>query len=567
MTTAELQNEEIWVDTTYRDRALIRMVPGMRYDPPSQKWHGPLSWGTCKVLRGVFRDHLEVGPNLNVWAWNEFQTRVQPCLQLREVLAFQGDDQPFAFQRPGIEFLLRAERALLADEMGTGKTVQIVQLMRRLVESGQDPFPLLVICPNSLKFTWAREFAKWFPEADVQLISGTPLKRRAALKSVKHVAIVNWEALRLHSRLAPYGSIRLTDNESKPKELNAVPWRSIVADEAHHMKNPHAKQTRAAWWLAHHGPRFIYALTGTPVANAPDDAWSILHFIAPEDWPARTRYIDRYCLQSWNLWGGTDVIGLRPETQDEFFGILDPRMRRMPKDLVLPYLPPREPQARLVELPKKQLEAYGSIKERMLADLDSGLLLATNPLVQLTRLIQFASAYATVDDEGQVRLSEPSGKIDELMEIAAELGSEPFVVFAESRQLIELACLRLEKARISFTKIVGGMSPHDRDRAQSDFQEGRVRAILLTLGAGGEGLTLTRAGYAVFLQRSWSALKNAQAMARVHRIGSEIHEKIFIIDIIAQGTVEEYQLQVLADKSDRLEEFLRDGEFLRRLLG
>lgn len=567
MILADLANGRIELfNTTSRERELVRMVPGTRWDAREKRWHAPLSWGSCVALRGVFGDQLEIGPDLQAWAMQERLTRVDPCNELRDKTEYEGDPALFPFQRAGAMFMATGRRVLLADEMGTGKTVQTIAALRILQAWGADPFPALVIAPNSMKHTWKREFEKWLPGVSVCIVQGTAAKRKKAIQENAQVTIINWESLRLHSRLASYGSLRLGPNEGKEKELNDRMYRTVIADEAHHMKNPAAKQTRAAWWIAHHGAEYRFALTGTPIANAPDDLWSLLHFLDADEWPSRTKYIDRYGLQSWNLWGGTSVIGIRPDTREEFFKIIDPRMRRMPKEWVLPQLPPRLYQQRVVEMGKKQADAYKSIRDNLIAELDTGILLATNPLAKLTRLIQFSSAYGEIDEENHLVLTEPSCKINELLEIADELGDEPFVVFAESRQLIDLAYDRLVKENVTCTKVTGEVTGDARDNAILDFQAGRVRAILVTLGAGSEGLTLTRAGHAIFLQRSWSMLKNKQAEARVHRIGSEQHDKILIIDVLAADTVEFSQLEAIGEKGERLEEILRDRDLMRRLL-
>jgi SNF2 family DNA or RNA helicase len=99
------------------------------------------------------------------------------------------------------------------------------------------------------------------------------------------------------------------------------------------------------------------------------------------------------------------------------------------------------------------------------------------------------------------------------------------------------------------------------------FQQGQVRVVLGTIDAAGEGLTMTRARHLCFAQRHWSALKNTQAEGRVHRIGSEVHDSVEIIDLVSIGTVEERQRDALSGKLARLEEVVRDREALARLLG
>ena len=99
----------------------------------------------------------------------------------------------------------------------------------------------------------------------------------------------------------------------------------------------------------------------------------------------------------------------------------------------------------------------------------------------------------------------------------------------------------------------------DRRVALDRFQAGQLRVLLFTIGAGGVGLTMTAADTIVFLQRSWSLIQNLQAEDRVHRLGSEIHEAIHVIDVVCPDTVEEWQIAAVHRKLLRLEEIRRDG--------
>ena len=569
MVHAERDGDEILITTEFRHRDLIRQVPGVTWDSSGRVWRAPLSWGSCKALRGVFADRLEVGPKLADWAWEEYNGRVEPCLALRQATDAPGDGRLYPFQRAGVQFLKFAKRAVLADDMGTGKTIQTIMALQAIQEEEDDAinvFPCLVICPNAMKLTWAREFEKWWPGVTVQPVSGTAGQRRKQIDSCADVVVINWEALRIHSRLAPYGSIRLSDSEKAPKELNRVNWQTVIADEAHKLRDPKSKQTRACWWVGRNA-EYRFALTGTPVTNAPDTMWSMLHFVSPENWPRKSSYIDRYCLSSFNAFGGLEIIGVRPEMQSEFFSILDPMMRRMPKEVVLTQLPPKLHQRRYLEMGTKQKKAYDEMLAGMLAKLEDGdAIVAPTVLAQLTRLVQFSSSLACLDDSGNVRLSEPSNKLDAMMDDLEELGKEPVVIFAQSRQLIELAAKRLEDRKIPYRMVVGGQGEYERQQHVDDFQAGRARCMLVTIAAGGVGLTLTKARVGIFLQRSWSKVDNDQAEARIHRIGSEHHENVLYIDYVSEGTVEEHQLDVLLDKDHKFEEVVRDRDFLRRMM-
>ena len=607
---ALVDEELIVVDTEYRDRDRIKLVPGHRWNAAGKTWTFPLSWGSYQALWGVFSSDLTVGPALAGWLHTEYTTRIEPSLQLRDRIdGVPGDERLLEFQKPGVRWLPTARHCVLGDEMGTGKTVQTIMALRYVEELGGWPWPFVGIVPNSTKGSerspkgWFGEFKKWAPHVRCITISGSAAKRRKLFEEAADLTargepvavIINWESARVHSRLAPYGSVRLNKCpkhggakedtpvlqkdgttkmlppvseakcESHPKELNTIPWRTVVVDEAHRMKDPKSKQTRAVW-AVQHGDSVYYrwSLTGTPIADHLGDAWPIMHGVAPADYPTKTKYIDRYALMSWNAFGGLDIIGVRPDTKDEFFAILDPRFRRMPKALVLKFLPKKIRTQRLAEMSAKQAKAYHSMAKNMVSFDDEGNpVIATNNLVMNTRLLQFSSAFAEVDGEGNVRLADPSSKLDVLMELVDDI-EKPFVVCAQSRQLIELACARLEKANVPYRKIVGGMTDDQREIAKADWIAGKARVFLFTIQAGGTGLDglQYQADTIVFLQRSWSMLENKQAEDRIHRIGSEVHDSVTIIDVVAPDTVEEEQITRLYEKAERLEEIVRDREIL-----
>jgi SNF2 family DNA or RNA helicase len=517
------------------------------------------------------------------------------------------------FQRPGVAFLVRNKRAILADPPGLGKTAQLIRTLQVLAEMGQNPFPALVVCPNSLKSsTWSFELEKWAPELTVQVVDGSAVKRRKQLASKAMVYVINWESVRLHSRLAGYGTIALSDKDRELKELNEMGLRTVICDEAHRLKDPKSAQTRATWAVLH-GAEFRYLATGTPIDKDITQLWALLHGIEPDWTPSKVKYTDRYADVTANYFGGLDIHGIKDTTKDEFFRVVDPLMRRIPKEAALPQLPPKLPdQIRHTPMLPKQRKAYEQMRDHLIANIE-GLLVAPNPLAQVMRLNQLASACAELepvtrrewrerilftdewyedengrrrrkpqlDDNGEivkerylfeypdfdVKLTAPSPKVDDLVDLLEEMDDDPLVVGAESRQLIELAAERLERLNIPHGLVTGAQSGYERGQAVERFQDGRLRVILLTLGAGAEGLTLTRASRALTMQDSYSSIRNQQFMDRIYRIGSERHDSIQIIKQISPGTVEETKLDILHGKAMQAEELVRDRSTLLRLLG
>ena len=580
MPHADLNGAHITIATEYRDREAIKRVPGFTWSTAGH-WQGPLSWASCKALRGVFGDRLTISDELAAWATAEVTGRVVPSMKLREALDAPGDDRLFPPQRAGVAWLKTTKRGLLGDPMGTGKTRQL------LLAIPDDGWPAIVIAPNGVRGSWRSEVKKLGMDIDVRILDGGAAARRKQLEGIadgdRTLIVTNWESVRTLSRLSPYGSIRLRKciehggedesiTESKcevhSKPLNEIPLRTVIRDEAHRAKDPSSKQTRATWALQHASTvRYCWDATGTPIAQNIGDLWAIMHGNSPEDFPRKSTFIERYAVTSWSIYGSLDIAGVNPLNRDELFSFLDPRFRHIPKEALIPFLPPKLREERICKMTPKQERAYREMAENMITMVTEGVVVSTNPLTQYTRLMQFASAYAEIAEDGNVRLSEPSCKVDEVIEIANDLGDEAFVVGMVSRQLLELCEKRLEKEGITFSSVKGGQTLDEREKAIADFQEGRVRVILLTVQSGGVGITLTRAAYLVMLQRSWSLVDNMQTEDRVHRIGSEQHKQVTIIDVVSQGTVEMgRQLARLQEKGANLNEVLRDAEVMKRLL-
>lgn len=632
MPTAERRGDRIVIaDARWSQAAIINAIAGCRWIEKEKIWSLPLSWASCLQLRAGFGDTLINGPELAAWAWSEYRGRIQPSLTLRDQLTrIEGvgyDFQLYDFQTAGAEFLSVASRsqigdpaggALLADDMGLGKTAQIYAVIRRLERlaetEDESVLPAVVICPNSVKTGWRVQAEKWASHAVPYIVSGSATQRRKILAEAKKdpraLVIINIESVRLFSRLAPYGSTRLArcrkcDKkhgeetltaarcEVHVKELNGFGFRTVILDEAHRIKDPTSKQTRAVWQVGHDASvTRRWAMTGTPIADNVGDLWAIMHFLAPHEYPSKVHYIERYALRAWNPYGGLDIVGVNPEHREEFFKILDARFRRVPKALVLDQLPQIIRSVRWVEMVPKQLRAYRDMEERLMTRLDDGqLLVAPNNLVNAARLLQLSSSYCEVEmvenpkvrehDMCQCRKtldlvehleqcpqrwkmivtpSEPSPKLDAMEEAFDELGGKPVVICAMHRKLIELAAKRFDKRKIPYSMIVGGMTDYERHRAVEQFQNGTHQVALLTIEAGGTGLDGLQVADTLFcLQRSWSMINNVQMDGRVHRIGSEVHDFVHIVEFVTENSIEsEKQYPRLNAKYERLAEVTRD---------
>jgi SNF2 family DNA or RNA helicase len=596
--------DEIVVQASWAEKDTIKMVPGTRWDGPAKVWRLPFSWGACVMLRGLLAKNLTIGSNLNRRVWAEREERIDRAISMRsrtEPLGTYEGSKLYPFQQAGVEWLLVAGDAILGDDLGVGKTIQLITALAEDIQAYdtqghsldvRNPLPAVVVCPNGVKKHWREQLAEHLPQVETFTYTGTPVARARALKAWQEcgsgILIVNFESLRSLSRLAPFGSTALkacrdcrsngevglpaTRCEVHPKALNTTVVRTYIVDEIHRAKSPESKVTRALWAAAH-SPHVTrrWGATGTPMANDPSDVWSLMHAIAPLDYPTRSEFVDRYCMAQWSPYGNLKIVGVQPEHKEEFFRILDTRFRRMPKGLVLDMLPPIVRVSRMVTLPPKMAKHYRELRDQMITDLggDAGLLIAPSSLSRQRRLLQLSSSMCEVETNGEpdprdwkVRLVEPSPKIDELELILEELGDRQVTVVAESRQLIEMAARRLQRNGVTHGLITGAQNEWERGVALEAFQAAKTRVLLYTIQAGSTGLTMTAADTQIYLQRSYHMIHSIQADGRIHRIGSERHESVTYIDLVAEGTEEEDQITAMMEKYQRMEEITRDIETL-----
>lgn len=597
----------------------IEEIPGLRFHRPSARWHLPQAW-PAMVCLGVVA--VEAGamiePDGPVAAWvmkekahAEAQTRLAELITIPEVrrseLGVAHD--LYGHQDVGSAWLSRVrpgEGVLLLDETGAGKTRTVLAGIDRtdaLAQASTADGPVLVICPNTVKASWGGEIAMYhgIKEGQVALVDGTAVQRRKALARVAagdaRFAVINFEALRLHTKITAFpgqtvrkcpdcGGVKSGDKvvtvarcQSHVRELNEIPWAWVIADEAHRLKNPKADITQAAWGVVDTAPVGVrrLAMTGTPLADTPEDLWPLLRFADPHGFPVKSAWVERYCRTGFDWFGVWRVEGLKPEQREEMDRWWRPINRRVLKAQVLD-LPPLTrggSLTRWVEMATAQKRAYHEMKEDMVAQIKGGEITASDLLQRANRLFLLASAYGTPGaDESQLDLVLPSCKIETLVaDLAAGDhggGSKPLVVTMVSRRLLRLLeqhlMDKLGWGPDDVAVIAGDVSTKDREIGRLAFQAGNRKVLLMTYGAGGTGITLTAADTMILLQRSWSAIEMKQAMDRVHRIGSQIHTSVAIVDYVTRGSVEEGQIRKISEKEDVLEDLVHDRAALLELL-
>jgi SNF2 family DNA or RNA helicase len=443
----------------------------------------------------------------------------------------------YEFQQEDVDKLVDVRNCLIANEMGTGKTYEAIALdaVRRKETKHERP-KTLVVAPLSVTSSWEDHFTDL---TDLRVRRINPKARHKFLDDINDadVFILHWEAMRLMP------------------ELRDIGWNHIIADECHRAKNRKAAQTKALKKLK---SNYKTAMSGTPMVNRPDELWSILNWLYPTYFSSYWAFFKRYT-DSYKPPGQQFTIVRGPKNEEDLLELMeDFYVRRRKKD-VLKDLPDKYYTKRWVELSPQQRRDYNSMRKNMIAWVGANgdqALVAPVVISQLVRLQQFALASAEIDEFGSVSLSDPSSKLDALMEDIDALGDEQIVVFTQFKQMTNLLEKRLTAAGIPYGLLTGDVPQGVREQNVKDFQAGKTKVFVSTIAAGGVGITLTAASTVAFLDRAWSPALNLQAEDRCHRIGQL--EAVQVIDYMSRDTVDLGRHQKLEMKWDWIRRVLGD---------
>jgi superfamily II DNA or RNA helicase len=445
----------------------------------------------------------------------------------------EGDADPGAmlhatlrpYQKIGVQWLHLVSGlglgACLADDMGLGKTIQVISLLlvQRARATGEVLAPCLLVAPASLLANWAAEIERFAPTLRAQIL------HPSAMGAADMLAFTPADAAGLDLVITSYGTLL------RAKTLGDVTWRLLILDEAQAVKNPNAKQTRAVRALKA-GARI--ALTGTPVENSLGDLWSIFDVINPG------------LLGSAKQFGAyVKSLGERTENQyGKLRELVRPYiLRRMKTDrTVIADLPDKTELRAYCQLTRKQAALYAQAVDELEKSLEfaggiarRGLVLAIQ--MRLKQICNHPSHWlndGAWDEAG-------SGKFARLREIAETVAArqEKLLVFTQFREATgPIAAFLGGIFGREGLVLHGGTKVADRRAMVQRFQaDEAVPFFVLSLKAGGTGLTLTAASHVVHFDRWWNPAVENQATDRAFRIGQK--KNVLVHKFVCRGTVEE----------------------------
>jgi superfamily II DNA or RNA helicase len=436
------------------------------------------------------------------------------------------------YQERGLDFLcyLSSFRfgGVLADDMGTGKTIQLIShLLKRKNEEGAAPS--LVIAPTSVTHTWENEIARFAPQLrTLRLHSGS--ERVAKYEDVANADVV----------ITSYALARID-----ALELAKYRFRTLILDEAQNAKNPSSQIAKVVRAL---NAEHRIALTGTPIENSLRDLWAIFAFVEPGLLGSETSFRRRFELPIADGDARASSI-LRSR--------LEPFVLRRTKEDVAPELPDRVEVQLECDLTKLQRRLYRAVAEaarrEILPQVDAqGIERNTiHVLAALTRLRQICAHPGLLFPEHRDD-PDASGKFEAFLETVDEVlsGGHRLLVFSAFASMLRLMRTRLDERGVAYGYLDGSSKDRDRNEEVKRFMSDDGPPLFLcSLKAGGVGLTLTAADYVVLYDPWWNPAVERQAIDRTHRIGQ--HRAVTAYRLVTRGTVEE-KIRTLAESKAEL---------------
>lgn len=368
----------------------------------------------------------------------------------------EATEKLYPFQKNGVSFLYNQRYALLADDPGLGKTVQLLMASWWLGAKR-----VLILCPKTLVPNWKNEIKKW-----------------AELAGIHHEQLAEYYVTNYEKLLLP-----------RFKDALTGPWSIVIADECHRaFKNWRTKKCVAFAKNVYPNTQRIWFSTATLSTTSAIDYYPIFNFCEPNQWGKYYDFYDKYCYKKPD--GSYGGFRRHEELQSGFDRI---------------------------GLKRKKADVLSDLPERTEIDLEAD---CDQELLE-QKLIEYN--YDDYLSDAAYLHALGDAKVDAAINYMQELipENESFIFFCWHQSVVDEIARRCEDLGFTTGRIRGGVSNEERWRVVEGFQAGTIQRLALNIQAGGEGLTLHRASYAMFVELPWSPTPYRQARDRIHRIGTK----------------------------------------------
>uniref|UniRef100_A0A8C5JAC9 SWI/SNF-related matrix-associated actin-dependent regulator of chromatin subfamily A-like protein 1 n=1 Tax=Junco hyemalis TaxID=40217 RepID=A0A8C5JAC9_JUNHY len=493
--------------------AVFKKMDSRNYDMNTRKWNFLLEDYPKLMQELLSLMSVEVEP-LPEAVIKTFAAQLQRSPSLTDIpdADLSGVDSKIVtslmpFQREGVNFAIsRKGRLLLADDMGLGKTIQAICIAAYY----QQEWPLLVVTPSSVRFTWAEAFHRWLPS-----LSPGSTNVVVSGKDSLTGSLINIISFDLLSRM--------------DKQLKST-FQVVIVDESHFLKNTKTARCQAAMPLLKAARRVIL-LSGTPAMSRPAELYTQIAAVQPGFFPLFHSFGLRYCdarkmSWGWDYSGSSNLTELKILLEESIM------IRRLKSDV-------------LSQLPAKQRKMVVVAPEGISAKTKAALAAEAKKM---------AKGYESKQQEKEALLvyfsRTAEAKIRSVVEYILELlesGKNKFLVFAHHKIMLDAVAAELKKKHVEHIRIDGSTSSAERQTLCQKFQLSEKQAVaVLSLTAANMGLTLSAADLVVFAELFWNPGILIQAEDRAHRIGQT--SSVNVHYLVAKGTADDYLWPMIQEK-------------------
>ncbi|GBM34560.1 SWI/SNF-related matrix-associated actin-dependent regulator of chromatin subfamily A-like protein 1 [Araneus ventricosus] len=510
-----LNRKRFYVDMGYNKEVIdiFKTVPSRLYDMQTKKWNflmedheklmalvKPLQPNVLIVpLPRLILKIFSQAPETKTIEDHDLST-LDPVM-LQSLLPFQKDGVKFGIQNEG--------RVLIADDMGLGKTIQAIAIANYY----SNDWPLLVVTPSSVRYSWEQSFHTWLPSLEKHEIS--------VINSGKDHIPNNKVILMSYDLLT-----KMKDIIVKRK------FKSVIFDESHFLKNPKSARTKAAQEIIKIVKRIIM-LSGTPALSRPIELYTQLSALRPREFFSYMEYGMRYCNGKQTQWG-LDFTGSSNMGELQILLEETVMIRRLKSDV-------------LQQLPSK-------FRQMILLD-PSRISTKSKVLIAMSKKLQQESLKGMerrgvlleyFHETGEVKLKAVCEYILDLLE-----SDKKFICFAHHQNVMNGICKVIEEKSINYIRIDGSVSSEQRLKLCEKFQlDDSCKVAVLSITSANCGITLTSANLVVFAELFWNPGILTQAEDRAHRIGQQ--DNVVVQYLVAKGTADDEIWPLVQRKLDVL---------------
>jgi SNF2 family DNA or RNA helicase len=427
-----------------------------------------------------------------------------PSPILYDGFLFGGRYKPMDHQIKTAEFLTLNRRAFVFNTMGTGKTAAALWTMDYLKQRGHIK-RILIIAPLSVMDVWVNESFGVVPQWSTTQLVGKKERRISLLNSGSDICVINYDGV-----------------VSIEKEI--AKWKPdlIIVDEADAYCNAQTKRYKALQGILRPDTR-LWLLTGTPVANAPTDAYGIIKLVSPSAIPASFKLFQETLMRK----NGPYKWIARPGAVERVYELMQPAIRFTKKDCL--DLPPVTFSSRKCVMSESQQEVFDNVKTAMKhEDREEGYeIKAVNAAVKLGKLQQIMCGVVK-DSNGDPVFLDPKNRLEVVDELVASAEAKViiFVPFINSMHLLKNHLSQKYEVAL----VNGEVGKNERDEIFKRFQtDDKLRVLIAHPKVAAHGLTLTAANTIIWYAPTFSVLQYSQANARIDRTGQKLAMSIYNI--------------------------------------